>query len=1094
MMIPLLRILWLLPFFALTAASVADELADRFANPPEHTKPRCYWYWIDGHISREGITHDLEAMRRIGIGEGYIGIIGGGDVKALTEPWWQLIEHAVREGGRIGVDIGLFNCPGWSQSGGPWIKPNQAMRYVALPELNVKGPQRFEGNLPAPQGDFQDIAVLAFPTPAGENDNATITTRTPTSISFQTPSAWTARSVTVHPLKPVRIAAELQASDDGISYRTVKKFPIDRHNPELSVGPVPLAPIVVSLPPTSAKFFRLIFSAACELGEVRLSSAARVENIAEKSLVKMFQDPQPPFDFYTWPAPVEPDRQELMVDPRAVRNISHKMTPDGVLRWDVPEGEWTVLRAVMVPTGTKNAPAPPEATGLEVDKMSRTALKSHFDAYVGKLLKRMPPDQRRSLKHVVADSYETGPENWTDDFAADFQRRYGYDPLPYLPVLTGRIVSGADQSDRFLWDVRRMVADRVAHDYVGGLRDLCHAHGLKMWLENYGHWGFPGEFLLYGGSCDEISGEFWADGDLGSIELRDAASAAHLYGIPVVWAEAFTGGPAFRNTPATLKARGDWAFCEGINQFVLHVYIHQPWDDRRPGVNAWFGTEFNRNNTWFDYTRPWIDYQRRCSVMLQAGKPVSDVAYFIGEDAPKMTGQRQPALPPGYDFDYINADAIENRLHVEDGRFVLPDGTSYRLLVLPPGDTMRPALLKKLEELAAAGGVVLGTPPQRSPSLQNYPACDAEVQKLAAALWGKKKIIEETTLQTTLDRLNAPPDVIAPPGILWKHRCDRDTDIYFLANQQSAPRMEIISFRVKNRAPELWWPETNHRQRAAVYQCENGRVQVPIHFGPTTSVFVVFREPADDGRIVQLSRNGQPLYDGTTADPEAAADPPIELSLNPQGRIEALVHRPGRYAWTTATGATGAVEVAAIPEPVQLDGPWEVTFDPKNGGPDHPVTFAALEDWTKRTEEGIRFYSGAAVYRKTFQLPAVSQPLQLDLGDVRSIARVKLGGREIATLWKPPYRIDIAASARPGKNLLEIEIVNTWLNRLLGDDLPGATKRVTSTTTRTWTGPPLPSGLLGPVTIRSAEKRILPGMKSSADKPTGTPQKDEKKP
>jgi hypothetical protein len=1055
-------------FFVFTVALAADELADRFANPPESTKPRCYWYWMDGQISREGITRDLEAMRRVGIGEGYIGIIGGGDMKALSDPWWELVEHAVREAGRIGVDVGLFNCPGWSQSGGPWIKPNQAMRYVALPELHVKGPQHFQGTLPVPKGDFQDIAVLAFPTPAGDSDVAQIASRTPTSIAFQTPSGWTARSVTVQPINAVNVEAELQASDDGTTYRTVKKFAIDRHNLLVNVGPVPLAPVVASFPATTAKTFRLNFSAACELGDVRLSSAARVGAIAEKSLNKVFQEPLPPFDFYTWPASDEPDQPSLKVDPRKVINLSNQMSADGVLRWDVPEGDWTIVRAVMQPTGTQNSPAPPEATGLEVDKMNRAALKSHFEAYIGKLLQRIPEDQRRALKHVVADSYEMGPENWTDDFAADFQQRYGYDPLPYLPVLTGRVVGSADQSDRFLWDVRRMVADRVARDYVGGLRDLCHAHGLKMWLENYGHWGFPGEFLLYGGSCDEISGEFWATGELGSVELRDAASAAHIYGMPVVWAEAFTGGPAFRSTPATLKARGDWALCEGINQFVLHVCIHQPWDDRRPGVNAWFGTEFNRNNTWFDYAGAWIDYQRRCSVMLQAGKPVADIAYFISEDAPKMAGLRKPELPPGYDFDYINADVIEKRLRVENGRFVLPDGVSYRLLVLPPSETMRPALLKTLGELVAAGGVVLGSAPQRSPSMQEYPACDAEVKKLAAGLWGEKKISKDEDLQSALGRLQTPPDVVAPAGILWKHRRDGDKDIYFLANQQPTSRIETISFRVKDRAPELWWPETNRRERAAVYKTENGRMQVPIHFGPTASVFVVFRDPADADPIVQVTRNGQPV----------ASDLPVELSRDAKGSLVARAYDAGRYTCTTASGATRDVEAAAVPLLVSLGGPWEVTFDPKNGGPKDPVKFDNLEDWTKRSEEGIRNYSGAAAYRKTFELPSdlitASQSLEIDLGDVQSIARVRFNGREIATLWKSPYRIDITAAARPGKNELEIEVVNTWLNRLLGDDASGAANRVTSASTKTWGGPPMPSGLLGPVTIRSAETIVVP--------------------
>lgn len=1212
------------------AAPAADDLANRFASPPPETRPRCYWYWIDGQISREGITHDLEAMRRVGIGEGYIGIIGGGEVKALSEPWWQLIEHAVREGSRLGVDIGLFNCPGWSQSGGPWIKPGQAMRYVALMELRLQGPKRFEGTLPAPEGDFQDIAVLAFPAPAGEDDVAKITARTARTISFEMPAAWTARSLTVRPARQIRVEAELDASDDGVAYRVVKKFSIDRHNTAVNVGPVPLAPVVASFPATTAKFFRLTFSADCVGADVRLSSAARVESIAEKSLSKMFQDPLPPFDFYSWPANAEPDRPELAVRPAAVQNISRQMDTDGTLHWDVPAGEWIIQRAVAMPTGTKNSPAPPEATGLEVDKMSRAALRSHFDAYVGKLLARIPAEERKSLKHVVADSYEMGPQNWTDDFVSDFQRRYRYDPTVWLPVLSGRILGSADQSDRFLWDLRRMVADRVARDYVGGLRELCHEHGLRMWLENYGHWGFPGEFLLYGGSSDEISGEFWANGNLGSIELRDAASAAHVYGMPIVWAEAFTGGPAFMSTPASLKARGDWALCEGITQFVLHVYIHQPWDDRRPGVNAWFGTEFNRNNTWFEYARPWIDYQRRCSVMLQAGRPVADVAYFIGEDAPKMAGQRKPELPPGYDFDYINADVIEHRLQVENGRFVFPHGVSYRLLVLPPSETMRPAMLKKLGELIGAGGVVLGSPPSRSPSLQDYPACDAEVQKLAARLWGEKKIIDDKDLRSTLDRLNTPLDVLGPQDILWKHRRDGNADIYFLANQKPASRTESISFRVTDRAPEFWWPETGRCERPAVYRTEGGRVQVPITFGPTTSVFVVFREPASREHVVDVTHDGRHVHDWTVAGPVAAADTPgnftmavwakpaanttlpaehnagihamqsprndafaamhgdafgpggthagaglaigrngvavfehgagyfspvlvhaatiddwthvavvyrngrpslylngalvhqglasthvvhgsaagggspqfqgrlgsseslpyaldadeivklmsrmprpgnndsglpIELSLNAAGQMTARPQRTGRYAWTTAAGAVHTLDIPAVPAPVMLDGPWEVSFDPNSGGPVQPVTFATLEDWTLRSEEGIRYYSGTAVYRKTVEMPASTGPVWLDLGDVRSIARVRVNGRDLGTLWKPPYRLEMSAAVKPGKNALEIEVVNTWLNRLLGDDQPGVTKRRTSATTKTWRGPLQPAGLLGPVRI-----------------------------
>ena len=860
--------------------SADDDLATRFANPPDSTKPRCYWYWMDGHITREGITKDLEAMRRVGIGEGYIGVISGQsgsrpnpDPKALTGPWWGNIEHAIREGGRLGVDIGLFNSPGWSQSGGPWVKPEQAMRYVVQTETRLKGPQHFEGKLPAPSGSFQDFAVLAFPVPAGEGEQAKITARTPEMVSFEMPAPFTARSLTVRPAGATNVTAELQASDDGKQFRTVKKFKVDRHNLGINVGPVPLAPVVASFPAVTARFFRLNFAPACKNGEIELSSAARLELFADKALMKMFQAPLPPFDFYTWPAPAEPELPELAVRPETVLNLSKMLAPDGTLRWEVPAGDWLVLRTAMAPTGTKNSPAPAEATGLEVDKMNRIALKSHFDAYVGELLKRMPAAERKAWKHVVADSYEMGPQNWTDGFGADFQQRYGYDPLRFLPVLTGRIVGSAEQSDRFLWDLRRLVADRVAQDYVGGLRDLCREHGLKMWLENYGHWGFPAEFLQYGGQCDEVSGEFWVTGDLGGVELRDAASAAHIYDKPIVWAEAFTGGPAFLNTPRELKARGDWAFCEGINQFVLHVYIHQPWEDRKPGINAWFGTEFNRHNTWFDCSKPWVDYLRRCSVMLQAGKHVADVAYFIGEDAPKMAGSRQPEMPPGHDYDYINAEVIENRLEVKNGRFVLPDGMSYRLLVLPQSATMRPALLKKLSALVKAGGTVLGSAPERSPSLQDFPACDAEVRKLAADLWGGGRVMQGIGLEEAFRRLNVTADVVVPGGILWKHRRDGDTDIYFLSNQKAHSRMETVSFRVKERAPELWYPDSGRIERPAVYDCAGEVVSLPIQFDSHGSVFVVFRQPAEKDRIVAVTHNGRPVLNTRPPKPVAAVLP-----------------------------------------------------------------------------------------------------------------------------------------------------------------------------------------------------------------------------
>jgi hypothetical protein len=665
------KLLLALAACAFALATSADQLESGFAHPPDSTKPWCYWYWISDNISKEGITRDLEAMARVGIGEALIGNIyltpeygattAVGKVKVLSPEWWELVEHAIREGGRTGVNIGLFNCPGWSQSGGPWIKPEQAMRYLVSSETRVTGPAKFAQKLPAPNAQFQDVAVLAFPTPQADADAlATKAPRvtcspgvkdaekladgkletwvaipasadkgkSPFTIEIETASPFTARSLALHPAAG-RFGADVRleaAAADG-QWQTVRQFKFDRSNMSIGVGPMPSGPVTISFAPVTAKKFRLVLTgiygrgdhaAAAALSpdagftEINLSGAARLESFIEKQLGKMDPTPMPTWGTYMWPTQAEPDAAPLAVPVGEVRDLSAKLAADGTLTWDVPPGEWIILRTGMTPTGMQNAPASPEGIGLEVDKMNRSLAQHHFDAFIGEVLKRMPASERKAFKQVVADSYEMGSQNWTDGFGNEFKQRYGYDPKPWLPVLTGRLVGSADQSERFLWDLRRLVAERMATDYVGGLRAAANARGLGLWLENYGHWGYPSEFLKYGGESDRVAGEFWVTGDLGSIECRAASSCVNTYGKnPIVSAEAFTGGPAFQNSPGALKARGDWSFCEGINHFVLHVYIHQPWEDKVPGVNAWFGTEFNRHNTWFEQSKAWMDYLRR---------------------------------------------------------------------------------------------------------------------------------------------------------------------------------------------------------------------------------------------------------------------------------------------------------------------------------------------------------------------------------------------------------------------------------------------------------------------------------------------------
>jgi hypothetical protein len=733
----------LISVFVMLCLSSFSQSAMRegFAHPPDSTKIAVYWYWISGNFSKEGVVKDLEAMKKAGIGRVFIGNVADGSIKTgkvklFSDEWWEIMHTALKTATRLKIEVGIFHSPGWSGTGGPWVTANQSMRYLTASETIVHGPTVWNGPLNSPADTFQDVKVLAYPMPLAYNmtlaslhphisvspvvkgADALIDGNLSTEMllpdqnkdSFVitvTTAAWiNIRSLIIKPgLRRMNFDGVIEA--DG---KKVAEFNMDRSNDELNTGFDPYGTFTVALPSATARSFKVIFrhwTRGSGIRELNLTTATVVGNFVEKTLGKMFPSPQPAWSDYQWPAPPKVIETDLLINPSQVRDISSSLDKNGVLRWSVPSGDWVILRTGMTPTGVKNAPAPPEGTGLQGDKMSRKHVAANFDAFLGEIMRRVPAADRESFKIVVQDSYEVGGQNWTDNMIDSFKVRFGYDPTPYIPVMMGKVVGNPDISDRFLWDLRRFVADQLAYEYVGGLTQISHKNGLKTWLENYGHWGFPGEFLQYGGQSDEVAGEFWAEGGLGDIENRAAASAAHIYGQNKVWSESFTAaGLVHARYPAMLKARADRFFTEGVNGSLLHVYIAQP-DDRVPGVNAWFGTEFNRHNTWFSQLDVFTTYLKRCNYMLQQGRYVADVAYFIGEDAPKMTGVRDPEIPQGYSYDYINAEVIEKRLTVKDGRWTLPDGLSYKVLVLPKMTTMRVAVLKRLTELVAQGGILL---------------------------------------------------------------------------------------------------------------------------------------------------------------------------------------------------------------------------------------------------------------------------------------------------------------------------------------------------------------------------------------------------
>lgn len=1061
-------------FLGLNGFAQGDRLQREFVTPPEEVKTSVYWYWMCGNISKEGVIKDLQEMKRVGINRVFIGhnyfdpYAGGRNVKLMSDEWWEILHTAVKTAGDLNIEVGMFNSPGWTQAGGPWVKREESMRYLNSSEIQVKGPKKLSIKLEKPHSDFQDVKVIAYPLaevgmPVLNTKNAQISVsptieqsekmfdgnrtsdiRLPQNVDYcidiKADKNFTARSLTIYPSHcNINATFELQAKI-GNEYRTLSNFVIDWHFLAIIVGFQPFAPVVMSIDETTATDFRLLVKNKHHEGgiaEVELSSVPRIENYAAKTFAKMFQDPLPQWDYYLWRKQPEIGDKSLNINPNKVVDISQYMTTDGTLTWDVPAGNWNILRTGMTSTGVTNNPAGPDGTGLEIDKMSKKHLATHFDAFIGKILERIPAEDRKTFKVVIQDSYESGGQNFTDDFLERFKERYGYDALPFLPAYFGKVVGSREQSDKFLWDMRRIVADRIAYDYVGGLRELCHKNGMTTWLENYGHWGFPAEFLQYGGQSDEVGGEYWLpnafpswENNLGNIENRAASSCAHIYGKPLVSSESNTSGaPAFSRVPADAKQRTDKYFSEGVNNTLLHVYIQQPDTNRYPGTNAWFGTEFNRANTWYSHIDLFLNYVKRCNYMLRQGLNVADIAYFIGEDVPKMTGVQTPPLPFGYQFDYINAEVLLRDAFVKDGMVTLPHGTSYRVLVLPHIKNMRPELLMKIKQLVQDGAVILGSAPTHSPSLENQPEADKLVASMATELWGnidgirttsrsygKGIVFDGVNLEDLFAQIGWMPDCKSEneAPILFGHRTMNKAEIYFLSNQSEERQKVVMQFRVKGMQPELWNPMHGTVRKLDEFSVNEDITSVPVTLEGFESAFIVFR------------KKGKP--------------------------------------------EKNAINFPEAVKTIAINTPWNVSFKSPLTVP-APIQLDKLQDLATLTDPKVKYFSGNMIYTTDIDVDLTKtgkQQVKLDLGKVAKMAKVWINGQYVGGVWSQPYSVDISSALKQGKNNIRIDVVNTWVNRLIGNTIyPEMAKE-------TWVGmspynrdsPLQESGLIGPVMLK----------------------------
>ncbi|MFA6560645.1 MAG: glycosyl hydrolase [Verrucomicrobiia bacterium] len=1071
--------------------SAADDLASRFAAPPDSAKPRVYWWWLNSLVDKEGITRDLKEYRAKGIGGVLLfdaGMPAGpmpAGPKFMSQEWLEMFQHALREADRLGIEVSVNLCSGWD-AGGPWITSEFAAKHFVQSELRLVGPRRFSGKLSRPAGDsscYRDVCVQAvreqsgnrpLPLPSvsassamhptanavdgneetfwvseGRKPGEGPTQQKPEWLRFEFIEPITAKTLHLIPRTPFGPRQiEVQVSQDGQEFATVKAFSLTKE-----------ASFELPLPPTTARIFRILItdSYATQNTQVRevwwdnRKTDGRALLVALKSgrdssprwspngsIRELVEAPLPKLDVAPGDAPINPD---------SIVDLTAKVRADGQLDWDVPEGRWTILRTGCTITGAKVRCSNPGGEGFEMDWLSTAATDLHFKSMADVLCRKAGPLAGKSLKYVHDDSWEVGLPNWTDGFLAQFKKFRGYDARPYLPVFAGRIVTSAEVSDRFLHDFRKTVADCLADNHYGRLAKLARAKGLRIHCEAGGPCypkAPPMDALKNLGRCDVPMGEFWQSShwkESGQNHAtKEIACAAHIYGRIYVAAEAFTKiGPHYEESFADLKPTADIALCEGINRFFLHTSTCSRSDDGKPGYEYFAGTHFNRNVTWWEQSDAFLAYVARCQHLLQQGLFVGDVLYYNGDGAPNFVEVKHtdPSLGPGYDYDVCNAEVLLTRASVKNGRIVLPDGMSYRLLVLPERRTMPVEVLRKIAALVKAGATVVGPKPLNDPGLKNYPRCDDEIAKLAAEGWGdcngqtvmehrfgKGRIVWGKTLRTILLADGVQPDFEFQGSdrdtfLDFIHRTAAGTEIYFVANRKDRREVADCTFRVCGKQPELWDPITGRTQPAVAFKQSAGRTTLPLEFAPHGSLFVVFRKPIA----------------------------------------------------TDASGPT-AHNFPAYRDAQELGGPWTVQFDPKWGGPEQTVTFEKLDDWTARPEARIKHYSGKVTYRTTFEskIQNPKSKIYLDLGKVKNVAQVRLNGRDLGVVWTAPWHVEITDAVKPAGNVLEIDVVNLWPNRLIGDAGLPESQRIARTNVVI---PPnqalLPSGLLGPVTVRVTE-------------------------
>jgi hypothetical protein len=1093
----------------LGTARAETGLAKAFVTPPDEAKPWVNMFWI-GRITPADITQHLEELKAKGAGgANLIDLNAMPDAPYMSDNWRKAFQHALREADRLGLKIGVNTCPGWP-SGGPWITPENGAWMMVNSATVIKGPQKYAGKLVEPKCKgalYAEVAVQAFRIPGRTANPPPVVTASsnpddlPNLLDGNFNTLWKPAAADGKPWLLIDFGqahgvdwlwmdmvgqVNIEASDDGVAFKPVSTVVGAGQNT-----------IYRAVPAITARWFRLGVGKEATVHDFALGSKLEVERVARMAAKRGITNPLgvsairqiDQVDFVREDLVALPDDHPLALRDRI--DLTSKVAEDGTLTWDVPDGSWKVLRIGRMTTGMKLA----FGNGLVTDYLSPVAMEQHYEKGIKPLLSDAGALVGKTWQYSIEDNFEADlMYSWSPKLLEEFKTRRGYDPAPYLAALAGEIVDNVGITDRFLADVRRTIADCTADQHYGRWAELAHADGLKVRAEAGGQHHprlYLNDGLMNQGRMDVPVAEFWeielwkenqgtsADHHAvttpgwmdaaQNVNAKQAASAGHLYGKPMVASEAFTSGgrrARWGTAPADLLMHANTAFCEGINALCIHGSATSGPENGLPGKSVFGGIHFSHNQTWWNQgAEGLLSYLSRCCYILRQGLFVADVLYYSGDEVPNFVPPKNidPSRGFGYDYDVCNSEVLLTRLAVKDGRIVLPDGMSYRVLVLPNRPVMPLPVVRKIEEMVAAGATVIGPKPQRTPGLTDYPGGEQQLNAIADKMWGtgatapvlqiaygKGRVISGVSVRDVLAKMAVPVDFAytgkTEDALLdFIHRRSGDVEIYFVANRHATALHAECSFRVGGKQPELWDPVTGMQRHLSQFAVKDGRTSIPLQFEPYGGLFVVFQKPLDCG-----------------------GSPPLSAQAKSK---ESTSGTPSNFPTL---------------QPIQeIPGPWTVQFDPKWFYPIDNLTgdaakgllaFDKLEDWRTRREPAAQNFSGTAVYRKTFTLADLSKSqnpksaIFLDLGTVKETAKVKLNGKDLGVVWCSPWRVEITGTVKAGENELEISVVNLWPNRLTGDNnLPDGQRR--TRTEMFMGGPdyPFSSGLLGSVTIQTVQ-------------------------